>query len=84
MTERRKSDQEEKSFFRSDRFFEHNGQWFFATREGTTEGPFGDRIQAQARLEAYIKVANSGILGDGTTDDHAATPGHSDWSLKPK
>ncbi|QFU76994.1 hypothetical protein EY643_15800 [Halioglobus maricola] len=83
MNDRRKSDKSDKSWFQTDRFFEHNGQWFFTTREGSTEGPFGDKLQAQARLETYIKVANSGILdAQATTDDFSA--GHDDWSLKPK
>ena len=85
MSNRRSSDKDDKSWFQTDRFFEHDGKWFFSTREGTTEGPFGDRLQAQKRLEAYIKVSTSGILGDeGHTDNFSASLGHNDWGLKPK
>ena len=64
MTKRdnRNSDTDDHSWFRTDRFFEHEGQWFFLTREGSTEGPFGDEFEARAHLEAYIKVLKSGVL----------------------
>ncbi len=57
---RRKSDPSsaKKRFFRAgDRFFQVNGQWFFAAREGDI-GPFRNHEQAKREAEAYIKARN--------------------------
>jgi uncharacterized protein YchJ len=40
--------------FRSDRFCQINGQWFFVTREKTQEGPYPSRDQANVGAERYI------------------------------
>lgn len=48
--------------------------WFFLTREGSTEGPFGDRQEAQRRLEGYIKVMQSGMLTDDPDQDLTILP----------
>lgn len=79
MTKRdnRNSDIDDHSWFRTDRFFEHEGKWFFLTREGSTEGPFGDEFEAREHLEAYIKVLKSGVL-DVNHDVFQ------EWGLEPK
>ena len=74
MTTKREGDETSKSWFRSSRFFQQDGMWFFLTREATTEGPFGDRNQAQSRLESYIKVIQSGILAPGIENDPTIMP----------
>ena len=38
-----------------------DGAWYFYTREGSIEGPFGDEAEAAMRLEAYVKVVDSGM-----------------------
>lgn len=43
---------------RADRFFAAQGQWFFATREGTPMGPFDDKEEAQHGLEDFIEFMN--------------------------
>lgn len=35
------------SWFRSDRFFQMNGVWFFSTREGIDVGPFDSEVEAK-------------------------------------
>lgn len=40
--------------YRSDRVSAVNGQYFFATREGTLEGPFFTRIDAEREIDSYI------------------------------
>ena len=40
--------------FRSDRVTIINGQFFFATREGTLEGPFFTRTDAQNHVKQYV------------------------------
>ena len=62
MSERRRTDKEARSWFRSRRFFIDNGKWYFKTREGTTEGPFGELKDAEIRLKEYIKITNSGFM----------------------
>ena len=49
----RRDDVEEKTYFRSDRLFCSNGQWFFTTREGA-QGPYGKRDQAETALKRFI------------------------------
>jgi hypothetical protein len=61
MLAKRKGDSKAATRFRSDRMFCDGGSWFFYTREGSTEGPFGNEAEAAARLEAYIQVVESGM-----------------------
>ena len=42
------------SYYRTDRISTVNGQYFFATREGTLEGPFFTRFDAQQGASRYI------------------------------
>lgn len=42
-------------YFRSDRFCQINGQWYFLTREKTQEGPFPSRTEANLGAERYIE-----------------------------
>ena len=41
--------------FRSERFCQINGQWYFVTREKTQEGPFSTRADANAGAHNYIE-----------------------------
>ena len=59
---RRKDDLVNKHWFRSERFIEEGGKWFFCTREGTIEGPFADKLTAVSQLEIYIKVTHLGLI----------------------
>ena len=74
MTTKRGDDEANKSWFRSSRVFQQDGNWFFLTREGTTEGPFGDMQEAQRRLDNYIKVMQSGMLTADIELDLAILP----------
>ena len=40
--------------FRSERFCSENGQWYFHTREGTLDGPYRDRAEAQRGLAIFL------------------------------
>lgn len=44
--------------FRSDRVSVSNGKFFFSTREGTLEGPFDSRGEAERELAVYIRRAS--------------------------
>ena len=61
MSEKRSGDAAPKAFFRSERMFVDGGQWYFHTREGTIEGPFRDSVEANNRLDSYIRLTNSGL-----------------------
>ena len=74
MTVKREGDESSKSWFRSSRFFQQEGMWFFLTREATTEGPFGNMQEAQSRLENYIKVIRSGMLAANIESDLTIIP----------
>jgi len=59
---RRRTDKETYSKFRPSRFIKAGGKWYFATREGTMEGPFEMRREAEYKLDSYIKVMVSGFV----------------------
>ncbi|SDH92732.1 DUF6316 family protein [Pseudomonas panipatensis] len=50
----RTSDSVASTHYRSDRISAVNGQYFFSTREGTLEGPFFTRFDAEREVEQYI------------------------------
>ena len=62
MTDQRTGDSKPRGKFRADRFVKEGGEWYFLTREGTIEGPFERKLDAENRLEDYIKVMVSGLL----------------------
>jgi len=41
--------------YRSERVSAVNGQYFFATREGTLEGPYFTRADAEREITSYIR-----------------------------
>ena len=50
--------EENKSWFRSDRFYHTNEGWWFQTRENTEQGPFSSHHDAEAELSLYIRQIN--------------------------
>ena len=62
MSDLRKGDLEPHIKFRPSRFFKEGGKLYFLTREGTMEGPFELRLEAEKRLENYIKIMASGFM----------------------
>lgn len=62
MSNTRSSDTKPYNAFRADRFFKDGGKWYFCTREGTFEGPFELRSEAEERLAKYIGILNSGFM----------------------
>jgi len=62
MKEARSTDKTAYTKFRPGRFFKDGGKWFFHTREGTFEGPFEMRAEAESRMEEYIRIAQSGFM----------------------
>jgi hypothetical protein len=56
MARRRNQDSGTKTFFRTNRMFRENGEWFFTTRGGTTQGPFADREEAEKELAEYVEI----------------------------
>ncbi|MDZ7661426.1 DUF6316 family protein [Thiohalophilus sp.] len=47
-------DEKEQAPVRSERFYEGNGEWFFAVRKGPDRGPFASKEEARAALRTYI------------------------------
>jgi hypothetical protein len=54
MTSMRKDESESTPRFRVSRFFHSMDKWYFITREGTVEGPFDHRAEAEQTLENYL------------------------------
>ncbi|WP_342244954.1 DUF6316 family protein [Pseudomonas sp. OTU5201] len=52
---RRACDVASGTHYRSERVSAVNGQYFFSTREGTLEGPFFTRIDAEREIALYIR-----------------------------
>lgn len=54
----RKTDEHEKQYFRSDRFFtEGEGRWYYTTREDGIQGPFKSRDEAEQALNAWLATS---------------------------
>jgi hypothetical protein len=65
---------QKKRFFRSnDRFFQANGHWYFAAREGDI-GPFRTRDQARREAQAYIRARDAAATADGQKRLSVAEP----------
>jgi hypothetical protein len=64
---RRKNDSPDnrKTYFRSDRIFRSNGQWFFHTREGIDVGPFQSEFEAQVESSILKNVLKETRTRDG-------------------
>jgi len=56
MTAMRKDDVKTHTRHRENRFFHSMERWYFLTREGTVEGPFEHRDDAQDMLETYLNA----------------------------
>ncbi|WP_137818491.1 MULTISPECIES: DUF6316 family protein [unclassified Pseudomonas] len=41
--------------YRSERVSAVNGEYFFATREGTLEGPYFTRVDAEREIAIYVR-----------------------------
>ena len=66
MAARRKDDAPiSRTRFRTERLLQDGGCWFFLTREGTVEGPFGCRADAVEQLANYLALVQSGMLPEG-------------------
>ena len=52
----RADDQNKTHFFRSDRLFAVNDQWYFSTREHLDQGPYATREEAREEMLAYTKI----------------------------
>ena len=56
MNYKRKDDGTPFATFRASRFFKGGDQWYFQSREGGNQGPFGSREEAQCALTTYTRV----------------------------
>ena len=63
-----------KIWFHTDRMINENGRWYFATREGTIEGPFNSELRASEALEAYIGMLDMKISPTSAKLESKTTP----------
>lgn len=68
MSPKRKGEEDQGTRFRTDRFVHNGEKWYYETREGTTEGPFRTRLEAEEHLRTYVKLINSGWWNDEADD----------------
>ena len=57
-----RSGEQERHWFRSERFSLVNGQWYFQTRAGTVEGAFDDVREAEMELLLYLRHAEDSLF----------------------
>lgn len=50
-----RKNEQEKVWFRGERCFNADGNWYLATREGVDIGPFPDQRAAQRAIGGYLK-----------------------------
>jgi hypothetical protein len=55
MIGQRSVDPQPGTYYRSSRVSSVNGQYFFSTREGTLEGPYRSRYEAERSISNYIE-----------------------------
>jgi hypothetical protein len=61
MTSMRRDESESTPRFRVSRFFHSMDKWYFITREGTVEGPFEHRGEAEQILETYLNGLDGAV-----------------------
>lgn len=59
MTDIRKGESEAPPRYRQSRFFMAIDKWYFLTREGTVEGPFERRVEAEKNLNTYLRASQN-------------------------
>ncbi len=52
--------EEEKTYFRSERFYCIDLHWYFATRENLEMGPYYSKADAEVELMFYVRNLNEG------------------------
>ena len=57
-----RSGEDDKSWFRCNRFLHINDKWYFVTREYTQEGPFDNKDEAQKELFLYLRHEREDVL----------------------
>lgn len=51
--------EQERTWFRTERYLRTDRGWYFLTREQTQEGPFGSKAEAERELNYYIGYMNN-------------------------
>ena len=70
--------EEDRSWFRTDRFFIINNEWYFNTREYENVGPFSSLKTAQQGANRFLKT----IRNDKCTPQYAANIARSgEWAV---
>jgi len=78
MFSQRTQDAAAATHYRSERVSAVNGQYFFATREGTLEGPYFTRVDAEREIAMYVRRQLQGdeIIESRTFMDRHGTIDH--------
>lgn len=75
-----------RTWFRSDRFFRCNDQWYFHTREGSAVGPYRTRFEAEidaGRLLALLRNTPDEMAQRAIRDFVMGTGGELDYTNDP-
>jgi hypothetical protein len=74
MTGMREGDSKAGFKFRQNRFFKDAGNWYFHTREGSTQGPFDVRGDAERGLESHLRIFKDLQLSIDNTGFYSSAP----------
>ncbi|MFT6388587.1 MAG: hypothetical protein ACJAUP_001970 [Cellvibrionaceae bacterium] len=73
-----RGDEQDKFWFRSDRFFNADNQWYFTTRENRDVGPYFSREEAEHGLELFIDCVEKQQAG---VEYAVSIAQHGDWAV---
>ena len=60
----------DRTWFRNERFLCINGEWYFLTRENTQEGPFDTKREAEMELMLFLRHANDDMYSAAVSSEH--------------
>lgn len=63
-----RQDETPRTWFRSERVFLSNGQWYFHTREGVDVGPYDSQFEAEIEAGMLKELLRERTAGDDSLD----------------
>lgn len=68
MNQRERDKEAEKTYYRTDRIFRADDQWYFTTREGFNIGPYQNRDSCSNGLNRFIRCMTSDNVIENNID----------------
>lgn len=55
MSQSVRSGEQHRTYFRTERIFMSNGEWYFAIRDGAPRGPYNTKKEAEVELMLFLR-----------------------------